>query len=571
MLQEKIKNARRITIMGLGTYPHGSGISTALFFAQKGAQVLVTDLKEEKELRAQIKKLQKYKNVCFILGRHRKQDFINTDLVFQNPLVPDYSPYIQIARENEIPVINDWTIFLSLCDNVVVGVTGTKGKSTTASLIYEFLKAGNVPAVLCGNIGDSPLKYLLSPRHSSLGRNTVMVAELSSWLLRGFKEIKKSPHIAVITNLLVDHQDKYKSLKAYYRDKENIFKYQTPADYLILNRDDSELRKRGNKAKSQVYWFSKNTSPGDGVYCERSEQQGSAKHGSYIQGNSIYFQASERKVNGNFTFPSERRKQGPPYFQNNKKRKKICSCIGISKFRYKRKGDGETQFHRRGDSEPAGRAPEGGSPMENIARERSERLCSVSDIKIKGAHNLENVLAAILAALLYGIDPVRSKKPLVSAALDKERISNGVDQKAMVNVLKTFTGIPYRLEFVREVLGVKYYNDTAATSPDATIAALNSFKDKKGKIILIGGGHDKKLDYKEYVKEVNKYVKALILFKGTATDKIFKKLRRSDLRNFVVIISSMKQAVEQAKTFAQKGDIVLLSPGAASYGVFKNE
>ncbi|MDA2936433.1 UDP-N-acetylmuramoyl-L-alanine--D-glutamate ligase [Patescibacteria group bacterium AH-259-L05] len=504
MLDEKITNARRITVMGLGSYKQGSGISTALFFAKLGAKVLVTDLKTGKELQSQVEKLKIYKNVSFVLGRHRKQDFKNIDLVFQNPLVPDYSPYIQLARKNNIPVINDWTIFLSLCDNVVVGITGTKGKSTTTSLIYEFLKAGNVPAVLCGNIGDSPLQYFLSPRHSSLsprhsaqsschsalraerqgkgrhsslGRNTVMVAELSSWLLRGFKEIKTSPHIAVITNLLVDHQDKYKGLKVYYRDKENIFKYQNSNDYLILNKDNAESRKLANKAQSNIYWFSKNTFDGNGVY---------------IQGSSIYFQASERKVNGNFTFPSERRKQGFSYFQNNQKRKKICL---------------------------------------------------VSDIKIKGEHNKENVLAAILAALLYG-----------------------VDQKNIIRVLRAFKGIPYRLEYVRTIQGVQYYNDTAATSPDATIAALQTFQDKKGKIVLIGGGHDKNLDYKDYVKEVNKYVKALILFPGTATDKIL---------NYgspvSIVVSSMREVIEQAQKVAQKGDIVLLSPGAASYGLFKNE
>ena len=273
-------------------------------------------------------------------------------------------------------------------------------------------------------LASMPLKYI------GLKPEPPMVAELSSWLLRGFNPIKKSPKIAILTNLSADHLDKYPSLKVYYRDKENIFRFQKPDDYLILNKDDAEARKWADKTKSHVYWFSKKLfKNGNGVY---------------VKGKSIYFKKNNKVI----------------------------------------------------------------------------KVCSVSDVKMMGEHNLENALAAIVASLVYGLS-VRKIK----------------------TVLRKFKGIPHRLEFIRRINGVRYYNDTTATNPSGVIAALRTFKNKQGRIILIAGGHDKNLDYIQLVKEINKTVKALILFKGTATDKIFSCLnRRSDLRYPVVIVSSMKHA-----------------------------
>ncbi|MCH7758994.1 UDP-N-acetylmuramoyl-L-alanine--D-glutamate ligase [Patescibacteria group bacterium] len=442
---------KQVTIMGLGAYQEGSGISAAIFFAQQGAKVVVTDLQTEKELKIPIRKLKKFKNITFVLGRHQKKDFQKADLLFQNPSVPDTSPYLKIARKNKIPVVNDWIIFLSRRHNFLIGVTGTKGKSTTTCLVYQLIRAKHKDVLLGGNIGVSPLKYI------NLKKEPLIVAELSSWLLRGFKTIKKSPQIAVITNLMPDHLDKYPNLKAYYRDKENIFKWQKPEDYLVLNKDNLETRKLSPKAPAQIYWFSKKFfKSGQGVY---------------LRGQTIYF-------------------------RRNKKTKKICQ---------------------------------------------------LQDIKIKGEHNLENALAAITVALLYGISILKIKK-----------------------VLNKFKGVPHRLEFIRRVKGVGYYNDTTATSPEGTIAALNFFKNKKGQIILLGGGQDKKLDYRQYVKEVNKKVKTLILFKGTATDKILNYLHGQTVLP-VIAVSKMNQALNQVKKIVQKGDIVLLSPGAASFGIFENE
>ena len=167
-------------------------------------------------------------------------------------------------------------------------------------------------------------------------------------------------------------------------------------------------------------------------------------------------------------------------------------------------------------------------------------------IKLIGEHNLGNIALAIEAARKFGVKESVIKK-----------------------CIKNFKGLPYRLEFIREIKGVKYYNDTTATTPKATIAALNSFENKKGKIILIGGGADKNLEYDEYAKIVKKYIKALILFKGLASNKIISALGKTKFS--VKVFNNMKVAMKFALANAKKGDIVLLSPGAASFGVFKNE
>lgn len=433
--------------MGLGGYEDGSGISAALFFARSGARVLVTDMKEEEELKHQIKKLNKFKNIKYVFGIHRKEDFQKAHLIFQNPSVPDSSPYLKIARENNIPIINDWSLFLDNHDNFLIGITGSKGKSTTTSLVFELIKKKN-KAILCGNIGVSPLKYM-----DSMKRDGVVVAEFSSWLLRGLLPVKKCPNIAVITNLKSDHLDKYDSIEDYHNDKKIIFKFQEPKDIIILNKDDKESKKVGEGIKSRIFWFSK--------------KHFSGKNGIFVKDKDIIF-----------------------------------------------KDEG-----------------------------RAEKVAKISDIKIPGDHNLENILAAVCVAKVFGIK------------------NNDIK-----NVLRKFKGIPDRLELVREIKGVRYYNDTTATNPDGAVSALKAFKEKKKRIILIAGGVDKNLDYKEFAKTIKREVKELILFPGTATDKILKEV---NVRHRMA--HKMNEAVSLAKSFAKKGDIVLLSPGAASFGLFQNE
>lgn len=445
-MENEFKN-KKVVIMGLGGYGDGSGISAALFFAWAGARVLVTDMKKEEELKHQIKKLNKFENIKYVFGRHRESDFQKADLIFQNPSVPDSSLYLKIARENNIPIINDWSLFLDKHDNFLIGITGSKGKSTTTSLVYELIKKKN-KAILCGNIGVSPLKYM-----KSIKKDDVVVAEFSSWLLRGLLPVKKCPNIAVITNLRSDHLDKYKSLEDYHNDKKIIFKFQGLQDVIILNKDDKESKKVATNIKSRIFWFSK--------------KHFSGKNGIFVKDKDIIFKTEGRK----------------------------------------------------------------------------EKVAKVSDIQIPGDHNLENILAGVCVAKIFGIKNSDIKK-----------------------VLHQFKGIADRLELVREIKGVKYYNDTTATNPDGAVSALKAFKEKEKRIILIAGGVDKNLDYSEFAKIIKKEVKELILFPGTATDKILNKIK---IRHQMAL--KMSDAVRLAESFARKGDIILLSPGAASFGLFKNE
>ncbi|MEK7130963.1 MAG: UDP-N-acetylmuramoyl-L-alanine--D-glutamate ligase, partial [Patescibacteria group bacterium] len=167
-------------------------------------------------------------------------------------------------------------------------------------------------------------------------------------------------------------------------------------------------------------------------------------------------------------------------------------------------------------------------------------------IKLSGDHNFDAISLAIKATEKLGIKELTAKK-----------------------VIENFKGLRGRLEFVKEIKGTKYYNDTTATMPEAVMVALESFKKYKGKIILIGGGADKNLEYDKYAKSVKKYVKTLILFRGLASNKIISALGK--IKFPVEIVDSMKKAMNIARANSKKGDIVLLSPGAASFGVFKNE
>ena len=422
--------------MGLGLV--GGGVGVVKFLVKAGAKVLITDLKTKKELESSFKKIKKLP-VKLVLGKHKAGDFSEADLIIRNRSVPDNSPYLKIARKNNVPIENDISIFFELCSAPIIGVTGTKGKSTVATLIYQLLKSKYSDVILAGNIGTSPLESL--PR---VTRTSKVVLELSSWQLEGLKNHKKSPKVALVTNIYPDHLNRYKNLKDYINSKKLIFLFQNPEDFLFLNYDDPIVRKFSESANSRVYFFSKKKIPKD---------------------------------------------------------------------------------------------------LKRI----------IKDSKL-GEHNISNILAAASIARLY-------KVPL----------------KNIRRILKKFQSIPWRQEFIKEIKGVKYFNDTTATMPEAAIAAIETLSQRfpKSRIILIAGGQDKKLNYKNLAKEISKRVDHLILFSGAASDKIRKELKilKAVKSSLLIVseISSMKKAVKIAMKIADRGDIILLSPAAASFNLFKNE
>ncbi len=399
---------KKVTIMGLGL--HGGGVGTVKFFCRQGAKVLVTDLKTKSQLKESFQKL-KGLPIKFVLGRHCKEDFINADLIVKNPGVPRESSYLKIAKKHKIPIKTDVNIFFDLCQALIIGITGTKGKSTVATLIYLLLKTKYPNTVLAGNIGVSPLEIL-----SKIDEETIVVLELSSFEL---EDLKKSPQVAVITNLFPDHLNRYKNFKAYIKAKESIFKYQKRNDILVLNYNNFETRKFVLKSHSKVHFF-------------------------------------------------------------------------------------------------------------------------------KGS----NDLAAIAVAKIFKIPEKNIKK-----------------------VLSNFKGVSSRQELIATKKEVRYINDTTATTPQSVILAIGTFKKRfpKSKIILIAGGSDKNLNYRNLAKEIKNNVSCLILLPGTASNKIEKELGSFFKEPSSFKVRSIKEAVKKASKQAKKGDIVLLSPGAASFNLFKNE
>ncbi|MBI2048001.1 MAG: UDP-N-acetylmuramoyl-L-alanine--D-glutamate ligase [Parcubacteria group bacterium] len=219
---------KKITLIGLGVL--GRGVGDAEFLAECGAELIVTDLKSEKELSESVERLKKYKNIAFVLGEHRMEDFKNRDMVITSAGTPLDSPYIAEARKNNIPVEMSTALFAALSGAYIIGVTGTRGKTTVAHLLYEILQKVGKKVFLGGNVrGVSTLAML-----KEVKRGDYAVLELDSWQLQGFGVRKISPNMAIFTNFMPDHMNYYGGdMRAYWKDKEHIFAHQTENDYLI--------------------------------------------------------------------------------------------------------------------------------------------------------------------------------------------------------------------------------------------------------------------------------------------------------------------------------------------------
>jgi len=419
---------KRITLMGLGLL--GRGLGDAQFFAEEGAELIVTDLKTKEALHTSMVQLERFPSITFSLGGHRLEDFRKRDFVVKAAGVPLDSPYIAEARKNGIPIEMSTALFSALTSARLVGITGTRGKSTTTSLIHHVLLKKGIPAVLGGNIrGMSTL-----PLVRELKAEDTAILELDSWQLQGFGEKTLSPHISVFTNFLPDHLNYYKGDKeAYFRDKANIFRFQSEEDTLVL---------------------------GEELYVERRDDFSSF-------------------------------------------RGRIC-----------------------------------------IAREKdvSEKLPA----SLPGSHNKKNLACAIHALSALGI----SREDALSAIDD-------------------FTGLEGRLEYCGIHNGARIFNDTNATTPDATLAGLRALSEGKN-VVLIMGGADKTLDMTELIQNIDTRVKKLIFLPGTGTDRL-SEFGLSSLSTPYLHTTSLSEAVDTAFAELLHGDVLLFSPAFASFGLFQNE
>lgn len=412
---------KRVTVLGLGLL--GRGIGDVEFLAEHGAVLTVTDTKNEAELAESLQRLATYKNITYHLGGHRTEDFTNADMVIKAAGVPLDSPEVAAAREAGVPVYMSSALaaqFASEIGAVVVGITGTRGKSTVTHMIAHALKSAGKRAHLGGNVrGVSTLALL-----PDIKKGDALVLELDSWQLQGFGDLKISPHIAVFTNLMQDHQNYYPDMDTYFADKVNIFWHQKKGDKVFVGPSiSSSVHEKGHVSRA----------------CTPSP------------------------------IPKEWKLSSP------------------------------------------------------------------------GEHNREN--AALAACVLKEL------------GLSDDEIRSG---------LESFSGVEGRLQYVREIDGMKIYNDNNATTPDATIAALKALAGAKN-IILIMGGADKGLDMNALLYEVARACKRVILLSGSGTDRIV------PLMQDYSIYDSLSEALAEALRSATQGDIVLFSPAFASFGMFKNE
>lgn len=455
----------RVTVMGLGL--HGGGLESARYLAKAGARVTVTDLRDETVLAPSIAQLGGLP-IRYVLGTHELADFSGADVVVKNPAVKPDSPYLAAARRIE----TDISLFLTDCPGRLIAVTGSKGKSSTASALRWALevlgstKAGTPTTsgktYLGGNITLSPLTFL-----DQVKAEDTVVLELSSWQLGdlrgrrlGDRALLK-PRVAVITTILPDHLDRYGTMEAYVADKRVIYQGQDRTDATVSAND--------------------------------------------VWGLSFSRESSGRSLLYSDTPLSEDLPGG-----------------WIVK-------DGE----------------EGGRTGPAVARLTDGKLVEVvgSQPRLAGYHQKKNLLAAALALLDLGYPAQELKQ-----ALDE------------------FPGIEHRLEFFHEKGGVRFYNDTAATIPEAAAAAVDSFDRRP---ILVTGGTDKALDFGPLVSAAPR-AKAIILLDGTGSAKLAALLDQRGFR-YEGPYNDLDTAVRAALRAASSGDSVVLSPGCASFGMFLNE
>lgn len=428
---------KNITVIGIGI----SNLPLIKYLVSLGANVTACDRRSAEDLGENYTELEKL-GVKFNLGDGYLNN-LSGDMIFKTPGMRYDVPELLKAKENGSIVTSEMEVFFEVCPSHIIAVTGSDGKTTTTTLIHKMMTDAGYKTWLGGNIGNPLLTDT-----EKMKENDWVILELSSFQLH---TMRKSPEIAVITNISPNHLDMHKDYKEYIDAKKNIMLYQNEGDTLIVNADNQVTADIGKSANGAVKYFSRN---------------GMAD--VYLDGNII----------------------------------------------------------KRGIVE----------------------ILNIKDIKIPGMHNVENYMAAIAA------------------------VSGLVSKEVIVNVAKTFGGVEHRIELVRTLDGVKYYNSSIDSSPNRTINTLRVFPNK---VIIIAGGKDKGIPYDEIGPALAEHVKVLILI-GATSDKIQEALdaeinKTGNGKDIEVIrATSYEDAVNTARSKANDGDVVLLSPASTSFDMFRN-
>jgi UDP-N-acetylmuramoylalanine--D-glutamate ligase len=443
----------KVTVMGLGL--NGGGVASTLYFATRGAKVTVTDLRLEEVLEPSLQQLEGL-DLRFVLGRHEVDDFSKADLVVKNPAVRADNPFLKLAGRVE----TDLSLFLSALENPVLAVTGSKGKSTTATALHTILKAQDPRARLGGNITVSPLTFL-----EELEPGAPVILELSSWQLsdlRGRNLLR--PRVASVTNLLWDHMNAYPDQEAYASDKAEVMAGVGPQGWSLLNAD-----------QSWGSWFASRNPGRTALFSHRGRPE--------IPGHP---------VQARFWLTAESL-------------------------------DGKGEW------------------LDPHGRPRSEFLLP-QKLQVPGQPFRQNCLMAAGMAVLWGANP-----DLVPSALDG------------------FAGVEHRLEKFHTWKGISFYNDTTATIPEAATASVGAFEVP---VHWIAGGTDKNIDVTALARVPEPA--SLTLLRGSATDRMVPEFRKRGF-SWNGPYGTLEEALEVVATHARPGSVVLLSPGAASFELFKNE
>ena len=432
---------RPVAVIGMGV----SNTPLIKMLLRAGAEVTVRDRVPRERAAEQVQELESL-GARMILGEEYLQD-LHEDVIFRTPGLSPNTPELVNAVQRGIELSSEMELFFQTCPSRLIGVTGSDGKTTTTTIIAEFLKEAGRNVYVGGNIGKP-----LLPDVADMVEEDFAVLELSSFQLM---TMEQSPNIAVITNLAPNHLDYHHTMEEYTNAKKNIFLHQGEGDRLILNYDNEVTRSMATEAVCPVTWFSRK---------ERLEE------GVYLRDNAIW----------------------------------LTNEMG------------------------------------------SREVLPLSDIQLPGVHNIENYMAAIAA------------------------VDGLVPDKCVRAVARRFHGVEHRIELVRELDGVKYYNDSIGTSPSRTTACLESFNQK---IILIAGGYDKGVPFTQLGVEIVGHVKALFLTGNTAgaiRQAVEQAPGYAESGMILAETEDLAAAVAAARQAAKPGDVVVLSPACAAFDHFKN-
>ena len=435
----------KIAIIGVGV----SNIPLIEYLVNLKCDITLYDKKNKELLGDDIKNIISKYNIKGFFGDNYLENLVGFDIIFRSPSCLPTNEYIKKERDRGCIVTTEVEQVIRLAPCKVIGVTGSKGKTTTTTIIYNILKSLGYSTYLGGNIG-TPLFVELD----KMKNNDIVVLELSSFQLM---DMKVSPSIAVITNISPDHLDIHSNYNEYIDAKKYIFKNQQKQDVLVLNHDDNIVKKFANSTISKIRYFGK------------VKKAASWNKDSYVL-NERYIE-----YNGN-------------------------------------------------------------------------KIIDTKKLLLKGEHNYLNVCAALNAIHDY-ID-----------------VSNDV----LESIIASIAGVAHRLEFVREINGVDWYNDSASTTPDKSIAGIRAFDTK---VVLIAGGYDKNISYESLAKPILDNVSKLILFGDTKNkiyDAVMKLSRDSGVSIPIYVMDTLEEVIDVAYQVSVPGEVVLFSPASASFDMFKN-